>query len=94
MLRLVIHCGCEIVRSADAGNFIKRSVVIIFPIDTMFVYLFAALSDAAFSQFSLTHINVRDDIIGDYFRKVSRCVYTRQLIYTGRVSYSRDYKAT
>jgi len=29
----------------------------------------------------------RDDVIGDYFRKVPRCVYTRQLIYTRRESY-------
>lgn len=47
----------------DAGKLIKHSTVIIFSIDTMYVYLFATLSGAAFSQFSLTQISTYDDVI-------------------------------
>lgn len=79
----------------DAGNFIKHSFVIIFLIDTMSVYLFAALSDAAFSRFSLTQINACYDVVGDYFRKVPAMrLHSRADLHRTRESHSRDYKAT
>lgn len=62
-LRLQDHKVGDETQYRDADKLIKYSAVIIFLIDTMFVYLFATLSGAAFSQFSLTQISTHDDVI-------------------------------